>query len=264
MKLRLMICLARSGGTLLNQCLGMLPRVVMLSEVNPLGGGWGALGPDSHTTPQAQAWHWYGIRLGRKGYSEAMAELLDHCKQRGKHLVVRDWTHVNFFQHPGMPAPSETLMNLEVLCENMPVQPFAFVRNPLDVWISRGFPPAGDFFRQMNRYGKALVDRGIEVFTYEEFCQKPEPTMQRLCHFLDLPYDEGFRNFHLNTKVNGDIRHPKGRPSRGRLEHGISVLPDLPLPEERQQELLDCEAYQGLHPVFNNTTRNQSRLIATK
>jgi len=35
-----MICFARSGGTILNQCLGSLPNVVMLSEVHPLVENW--------------------------------------------------------------------------------------------------------------------------------------------------------------------------------------------------------------------------------
>ena len=33
-----MLCFARSGGTVLNRCLGCLPDIVIMSEVNPLGG----------------------------------------------------------------------------------------------------------------------------------------------------------------------------------------------------------------------------------
>ncbi len=56
-----MIAFARSGGTVLNQCLGSLPDVVIMSEVNPLGGGWGERGANSLTTIKDQAKHWYHL-----------------------------------------------------------------------------------------------------------------------------------------------------------------------------------------------------------
>jgi len=45
--LPVMICYARSGGTILNKCLASLTNTVMLSEINPLGGGWGENGSNA-------------------------------------------------------------------------------------------------------------------------------------------------------------------------------------------------------------------------
>ena len=51
MRVGLLLCYARSGGTLLNQMIGSLPNVVMLSEVSPYGGGGGGW-PVSHRLPR--------------------------------------------------------------------------------------------------------------------------------------------------------------------------------------------------------------------
>ena len=90
----LMECFSRSGGTLLNKIIGSLPNVVMLSEVNPLGGGWGARREKSYTTPKEQALNWYGIELRADDYVESILELNDICDKDNKTLVVRDWPYV--------------------------------------------------------------------------------------------------------------------------------------------------------------------------
>ena len=58
MHITLMICYARSGGTLFNKCVGSMNDIIMLSEVNPLGGGWGKRRENSYTTPAEQAKKW--------------------------------------------------------------------------------------------------------------------------------------------------------------------------------------------------------------
>ena len=66
----LMFCFLRSGGTLLNRCLGCLPNTIVLSEVNPLGGGTGAA--VQATTPFEQARKWYGIELKSSDFTRAI------------------------------------------------------------------------------------------------------------------------------------------------------------------------------------------------
>ena len=82
-----MLNMARSGGTLLNQCLGALDQVVMLSELNPRGGGWGIEGPASNTTVQTQAKAWYNLEIQSKGYVEGLKELAGICQQQEKTVV---------------------------------------------------------------------------------------------------------------------------------------------------------------------------------
>ena len=94
-----MICYARSGGTVLNKCLGSLPNVVMLSEVSPIGGGWGKEGPDSFTTVKEQAKNWYQIELSSDDFVENIVELEKFCNDNKLYLVVRDWSFINFMPH---------------------------------------------------------------------------------------------------------------------------------------------------------------------
>ena len=45
--------MARSGGTLISRCLGCMDKVVLLSEIHPLGG--------SVHNPLLQAYEWFGL-----------------------------------------------------------------------------------------------------------------------------------------------------------------------------------------------------------
>ena len=82
MSIIVMICFARSGGTILNQCLGSLPGVVIMSEVNPLGGGKGK-GAESYRTIKSQAKNWYGIDLisDEDNFVECAIELEAFCRK---------------------------------------------------------------------------------------------------------------------------------------------------------------------------------------
>ena len=91
-----MICFSGSGGTLLNRMLGSLKDVVMLSEVNPLGGGasWG--GSKKFSDVKSQALHWYGIELESNEYADQIDELATKTNKDKKILIVRDWPFINF------------------------------------------------------------------------------------------------------------------------------------------------------------------------
>ncbi len=79
-----MLCYARSGGTVLNQCLGSLPDTVVISEVNPLGGGSGARDQKPSRTVREQALNWYGIELRTENFADCVVELEKHCIANGK------------------------------------------------------------------------------------------------------------------------------------------------------------------------------------
>ena len=247
-----MICQARSGGTLLNQCLGALKNVVMLSEVNPLGGGWGLAGPDSLTTVKSQAAGWYNINLKSDDYLQSVLELVKHCETSQKQLVIRDWTHVNFFDHPTiLEKPSNTLLNYELLKKNIDVSAFAFLRNPIDIWTSRGRPKPVPFFKQYLKYVNELEKHDIQIFKYEDFCAHPELTFRNICSFLDLPYSSTINSYQTNIRVNGDIRNPKGKPSRGRIDKGICVLPSIPIPEKFLHQIRNDQSLESINNLLD-------------
>ena len=92
----IMLCYARSGGTVLNRCLGSLADIVMMSEVNPLAGGWGKEGKKYYTTIKEQAFNWYGMKIEGNGFRENVIELAIKCEQENLSLILRDYSFINF------------------------------------------------------------------------------------------------------------------------------------------------------------------------
>jgi len=201
-----MICFARSGGTILNRCLGSLPNAVMLSELNPLGGG--SKGDDtSCRTVRSQAKNWYGIDVDTDDYVEGILRLEKICEATGRRLIVRDWPFVNFcpFADNGM-VPPDRLLILEALKGRCEMKPFAFVRDAIDVWISRGCKPHKAFFEQYLNYLTAVCAEGMPVFKYEEFCDSPGKVIKSICEYAGLEYGERYKEFPKFTKYNGDLK----------------------------------------------------------
>ena len=217
-----MLCYARSGGTILNKCLACLPNVVMLSEVNALGGGWGKEGKDSSTTPYQQMQEWYGANHGMEGldFSEQLDLVENDCWLQDNHFIVRDWTTVDFTKHrynnnnPSFKLNTYNTM-LDLFGENL--KTFAFVRDSIDVWISRGCPDIDEFYFSYNSYLNYLLllqkEDKIQIFKYEEFCGTPKTILTEITNYLGIncePYiinkvvDEDWMYY---TKVNGDTQN---------------------------------------------------------
>jgi hypothetical protein len=217
----LMICYARSGGTLLNQCLGSFPDTLVLSEVNPLSGGVGA--PIEAETPYEQALRWYGIHLKSRDFSGSVLELTEICKQRGLSLVVRDWSFVNFMpmKENNYQAPYRFL-TLESLMGKCNMAVFAFVRNAIDIFLSRG-EGINSFSTNYLRYAKAVVNLKVPVFKYEDFCRSPETILKSICALGGINFSESFWDFSSFLNVNGDMQ-ARGK-SRGGQHNKIVVLP---------------------------------------
>ena len=232
-----MICFARSGGTILNQCIGSLPNVVMLSEVNPLGVGGGK---DSCRTIREQAKHWYIIDISSVDFAESIIELEKHCTTTGKHLVVRDWSYINFIPNDLNDLdPPRRLLILEHLGKRCKVIPFAFVRDAIDVWISRGMPRMGEFFEYYSDYINEILTRSIRIFKYEDFCRNPAKLIRGICEYTGLDFSESFWGYSSFEKVNGDVQVPGG--SRGQRKKEIRPLPRKIIPKSVIAKLNHCE-----------------------
>ncbi len=85
---------ARSGGTLVNQLLGVHPDCLVLSEINPAA---------SYKPIFEQAVEWLGLLEEKEvdgfsflPYHEKIKFLYDRAMVQKKNLVVRDWVTVNF------------------------------------------------------------------------------------------------------------------------------------------------------------------------
>jgi hypothetical protein len=255
----LAICFARSGGTLLNQCLGNLPDTVVLSEVNPLSGGTGA--PIKANTPYEQALRWYGINLTSRDFSGSILELMEICKQRGLSLIVRDWSFVNF-----MPMESNNyqasyeFLTLESLKGKCNIAVFAFVRNAIDVFLSRG-EGINSFSTNYLRYAKAVVNLKVPVFKYEDFCWSPETILQSICALGGIKFSESFRDFSSFLNVNGDIQ-TKGK-SRGGRHNKILILPRKRVSAQKAYIINNCEEIKEANKLLGYPVTYEDSSIET-
>ena len=251
----IMLCFTRSGGTVLNQCLGSLPDVVIMSEVNPLGGGWGKEEEDSLTTVKAQAKGWYDIDLDsdEDDFADCVVELSQKCK----HLVLRDWSFMNFFPNMGIPIIDDKIeieainsfLILDELKDRCNVKPFAFVRNGIDAYLSR----KGKlylFAEAYLRYVQELLNLGIPIYKYEAFCLEPERILKDICLYAGLPYVDVCTTYSEFTTMNGDVQ----AESRGNRQNRIISLPRLEVTSRVMIGINNCTDLQEANKLLGYST----------
>lgn len=259
MRVGLMICFSHSGGTLLNRCLGCLPRVVVLSELNPLGGGSGGREKELRTVWD-QARDWYGIELLQREYAAAVGELASICEANGLSLIVRDWSHINFVPHSANGGqPDNRLLNLEVLQHHLQVKAFGFVRDAIDVWLSAGCPEPSDFFPRYRRYAEQLVAGGVPIFRYEDFVGDPDAIMQEICAAIEIPFSQRFWDFQTFESVNGSVQGP----TRGSRLAGIGQLPRRRLTNDMVRSLEASADMSEANRMLGYGTYYASRTVET-
>lgn len=242
MPIIVMICFARSGGTILNQCLGSLPNTLIISEVSPLAGNW-RKGNIFVGTIKEQAKYWYDIDLKSNGFVESALELAEICKRDGRMLVIRDWTFGGYLPTKNNLGPTpDRILSLEALENRCEVLPFCFVRDPIDVWLSltkRMAIEIKTFFKQYLKYIQDIKVRNITVFKYEDFVRRPEETIRQICQYAGLEFSDSWKNYMSYGKVIGDtVFDPH---SRGRKAGTIKMIPRRYLPKKRIIELNRCK-----------------------
>lgn len=226
MSITVMTCYARSGGTILNRCLGSLPNVVMMSEVNPLGGGSGSADGDLRTVKE-QASKWYDIELKSEGFLDNVLELYEYCNKNNKHLILRDWPFINFYPFllNDFKAPDRLLI-LEELKGKVDVKPFAFVRDSIDAWISLGAKKPKKYFPYYRKYAEEIVKEKIPFFKYEDFCIDPDITIKNICSYAGIAFDDSYKSYESFNKVNGDTYERN-------ISRGVKGKSIKPLPRKR-------------------------------
>lgn len=207
------------GGTLLSRCLGVLPGVALLSEINP-----GAVKLFPTFNPLYQDAMWLGL-LGAEnierfshrdlGMIENFRELLqlfyDRASAAGRHLVIRDFNYLDFVGVPFVAAPSRQMVLYAALPHEVPTKSVAFIRHPVDQWLSlcthdivmAALTPSA-FCDAYDAFLRGL--RTITVHKYEDFVERPEAEFQAICRELHLPFDISFmERFHTFDSITGNM-----------------------------------------------------------
>ncbi len=233
MTIKFIFSYARSGGTLLARCIDAMPDTIVLSEVHPIYQINGSI--------KEQVKKRYHIELLSEGYEANVSELYALCKEKNWQLIIRDWTFIDFTPHAiNKFEPSYSFTAYKLLAKQFDLNAISFVRNPIDIWISRNCPKG--FFEVYRKYVKKLIDKKISIFKYEEFCEGHQKIMPEICDELNLTFHPSYVQFSGVTNMPGDDgSHPD---SRGRQTMTISTFPRRHISQnqlrflERNQKLI--------------------------
>jgi hypothetical protein len=205
---------------------------IILSEVNPHGEVVGI---------KDQAIHWFDLiekshyqLFENLTYCQQILYLLDITQQKGLHLIIRDWTVINFIDSIGCPnyltfASGELEQEVYLTRENLKLTSVAFVRKSASVYSSilKTFPHLQSwltldiFASSYLKFAQKICN--YPIFKYEEFCKNPTICSKSLCKYLNIKYDASFlNNFYNYNLCSGD----NSLESRGSSLNTISVLPN--------------------------------------
>jgi len=202
--------LARSGSTIFSRCLGSMDGVMLFSEVHPT--------TSMPVSLVDQARGWYGIVLPEKiDFLSKVDLLLGEARARGKQLVLRDWSHVDFVscEDPGW-TPRNFSYLRTVLGSRYAVRSLCLTRNFDDTWGSMvKFPGTGPGIAKgdITPHDFKLAHNAFDRFagltgrvSYEDFCRDPGGVLSRACEQLYLPFDQGYaKRWQSYRKVTGDL-----------------------------------------------------------
>ena len=137
-QLRLIHNMARSGSTLMCKCLGSMQRITLLSEIHPAA--------TQMFNPLNQAHVWFhllskkdvaSLQQGKSlGFVDAIRLIERRARQKKKHLVIRDWAHLDFTGLPFVESPSFNLGLADALSNDFRLIKLFMVRHPVDHWLS--------------------------------------------------------------------------------------------------------------------------------
>ncbi len=196
--------MARSGGTIISRCLGCMKGIVLLSEIHPYGY------QNQLINPLAQAHEWFKLLkpedIARVKNNQPLPfvdviELIkQRCDEQNLTLVIRDWSHIDFTGWPHNNKPAYKLTTAKSLASRFTIVRTATVRHPIDQWLSfresqswTGTEFSLDkFLYGYRKFAEVAVKMGYE--RYEDFTDKPEMVLEKLCNKLRIPYDPCFKD----------------------------------------------------------------------
>lgn len=232
-KIPVIFSFARSGGTLVNQLLGVHPDCMVLSEVNPAG---------SVISVAKQASEWLGLvelkeleKFNESSYSQQITFLDERAKSKGKTLIIRDWVSANYLKNvANTSAPSAVLEQATYLTRaGYSLQPIVVTRKASDVYHSlcRSFKQLGFLSEEEFLSSYMAYARAVNTFprvSLEALQSDSRETLSYILRRLSLSTDyidqqlETFADFHLCTG-NNTLSAPS---ASGRLRNIAPVTSD--------------------------------------
>lgn len=241
--------LACTGGTVISKCLAAMPKVALVSEVNPLNRFGNDFEPTNPLLLLERSYRNLTLAEIKEDFLSRMGQAAKICHNDGMDLVIRDHSHTDFCIGE---EPHEVTPIRDFLADQYDLVSVVTVRHPLDSYLgllSQGwqmqFTPST--LEEYSRRYLAFLDRyqDVPLRRYEDFCANPEAFMKELCELLELEYDSIFLERFGSIRLSGD----SGRGSNTE----ITSRPRRPIPEALQTELENSEAYRQLLERLNYT-----------
>lgn len=234
-KVRTVHHLSATGGTVICKAIAALPRVVLLSEMNPNGG---KLFAPRDPFPQV-ATNYPGLFPGRTMESVFLERIVDveqACTAQGLSLVVRDHSHTDFLNSKVRSPRVRPLLG-----QSYALQSIATVRNPVDSWlgmVASAFNVASLGFTAYCDRVKLFLDAygDLPLFRYEDFTAEPQDEVARMAAALDLPFDPGFAQRIGAVRLSGDsgrLQLTREIQQLGRREMPPELPAEIQRPENR-------------------------------
>lgn len=220
--------LPRSGGTIINRCLGVMDEVIMLSEIHPR-----SIAKEIQFNPVLQAYRWFHLLKDSEfnqwrrqcvdrdvSFSSWISLVARRAETRGKRLVIREFSHVDFINTP-LTNPTFESTAVKMLDEaGLNYQRFAIVRHPLDQWRSfqnydslRNSCSIESFLAGYLAFTRMC--EGMDYIRYEDFCDNPDKCLQEFCTASGIAFDatykdrwQGYQSFtgDLNRRTDRQIK----------------------------------------------------------
>lgn len=219
-----MVNYARSGGTLLTKILNSNAEINVFSEINNIAS------VDANNKlatindaliSQSQKWH--GFLPEGRNFIEILNSIIKINEERNVITIVRDWSFVQFEdRHFNNNSPPMSFQFLEILNQNFDVMPFAFVRDGIDVYLSRKNIDINKFEKSYTNFLEKIISAKFRVFKYEDLVSDKSKFLKEFSKFLDVKNIYDLINL-SNYPSTGDSQ--LGIRSRGQRENSIVKLP---------------------------------------
>ena len=185
-------CFARSGGTLINRCLGCIKDNLVLSEVNPHG---------AFLSLDSQALDWLKLvssdqfkKFHELDYTQKIRVLNETASALNQHLIIRDWSTLNFLGNvyweyfsPSMILEQDLYLSncgLQVNCAVITRQSACVYESIVRCFPDQSHLNVEEFSESYLAYAKAVCN--YPVIHFEKFCAEPEVQFQKLCGYLSV------------------------------------------------------------------------------
>jgi hypothetical protein len=223
--------------------------VVLLSEINPRG--W-------MVPPLVQAKDWFGL-LTDDEFAELDTQtepvfervinlIYERCAEAGKHLVIRDWSHLDFLALPFLDTQTNRLSLINSLQHSFTANQICLVRHPMDqyqsiirlqIWQRYGESELNLLLRSMKLFAERAAKIGF--IRYEEFVVDHEKELSSACKSLGIPFDRNYRmSWSDYDTITGNVSGSRGGTSQ------IQVLPRRHMPKVQIDYLQSSFDYQNI------------------